>query len=297
MQYKLGLDIGSISTDLVLLDSTNKIIESRYVRSYGRPLETTLEQLEAIYKEYGAPAKTAITGNGAQKASKVLDIPLINEIVAQTRAVAHLYPEARTLIEIGGEDSKLVRLEHEHGSKPKVVDFNTNSICAAGTGSFLDQQATRLKVDIEEFSQLALKSKNPPRVAGRCSVFAKTDMIHLQQQGTPDHDIIAGLCFAMARNFKSNLGKGKELDRPVAFQGGVAQNDGMIRAFTEVLDLDDEELLIPENPGCTGALGAILEATDQEAACPIEDLTTRRPYTKTRKGRCRTTHPAEGRWI
>ena len=92
----------------------------------------------------------------------------------------------------------------------KVSDFSMNTMCAAGTGSFLDQQATRLGVAIEkEFGELALKSKNPPRIAGRCSVFAKTDMIHLQQEGTPVHDIVAGLCYAMARNFKSNIGKGK----------------------------------------------------------------------------------------
>jgi predicted CoA-substrate-specific enzyme activase len=272
MDYTLGVDIGSVSTDLVLLDEDRKIIESRYIRTYGRPLLTTLEQLKDIWEEYGSPAGACITGNGAKVVSKILGIPLINEIVAQARASAYLYPEVQTIIEIGGEDSKLIRLESGGKSGPKVVDFNLNSICAAGTGSFLDQQASRLNVDIEEFSRLALKSEHPPRVAGRCSVFAKSDMIHLQQQGTPDYDIIAGLCFAMARNFKSNLGKGKEFARPVAFQGGVALNDGMIRAFREVLNLQDGELLIPDDPGSTGALGAILEGMDQGIASPVADL-------------------------
>ena len=88
-----------------------------------------------------------------------------------------------------------------------------NTLCAAGTGSFLDQQASRLGLTIEEFGELALKSTNPPRIAGRCSVFAKSDMIHLQQIATPDYDIVAGLCYALARNFKSNIGKGKELHK------------------------------------------------------------------------------------
>ena len=131
-----------------------------------------------------------------------------------------------------------------------------NTICAAGTGSFLDQQANRLHLTIEEFSQLALKSKTPPRIAGRCSVFAKTDMIHLQQGATPDYDIVAGLCYALARNFKSNIGKGKNFIRPVSFQGGVAANAGMRKAFFDVLELKEEELIIPKHFASMGAIGA-----------------------------------------
>jgi predicted CoA-substrate-specific enzyme activase len=131
-----------------------------------------------------------------------------------------------------------------------------NTICAAGTGSFLDQQANRLQLTIEEFSQIALKSKTPPRIAGRCSVFAKTDMIHLQQGATPDYDIVAGLCYALARNFKSNIGKGKTFIRPVSFQGGVAANVGMRKAFFDVLELKEDELIIPKHFAAMGAIGA-----------------------------------------
>ncbi len=106
-----------------------------------------------------------------------------------------------------------------------------NSVCAAGTGSFLDQQAERLNLSIEEFSRLSLASVKPPRIAGRCSVFAKSDMIHLQQIATPVEDIAAGLCFAVARNFKGSIAKGRTLEKPVSFQGGVAANKGMERAF------------------------------------------------------------------
>ena len=102
-----------------------------------------------------------------------------------------------------------------------IQDFAMNTMCAAGTGSFLDQQAHRLGYSIEEFSELALKSATPPRVAGRCSVFAKTDMIHLQQGATPDFEMISGLCRAMGRNLKSNIGKGKTITPPVAFQSAV----------------------------------------------------------------------------
>ena len=120
-----------------------------------------------------------------------------------------------------------------------VKEFSMNSVCAAGTGSFLDQQAERLRLTIEEFSELSLKSKRPPRIAGRCSVFAKSDMIHLQQIATPMEDIVAGLCFAVARNFKGSVLRGRKIERPISFQGGVAANKGMIRAFKEVFELDE----------------------------------------------------------
>jgi predicted CoA-substrate-specific enzyme activase len=167
---------------------------------------------------------------------------------------------------MGGEDSKLIFMERgQEKSHASLSDFSMNSICAAGTGSFLDQQAKRIGVSIEnEFGQLALLSKNPPHIAGRCSVFAKSDMIHLQQIATPVHDIVAGLCFAVARNFKSNLAKGKDLARPIIFQGGVAANAGVVHAFKEILGVDDSELIIPEYHASMGALGAIYFATEQK---------------------------------
>ncbi|MBK7711552.1 MAG: hypothetical protein IPJ37_11760 [Bacteroidales bacterium] len=143
----------------------------------------------------------------------------------------------------------------------RLVDFEMNSICAAGTGSFLDQQARRINVPIEtEFGIMALKSVDPPRIAGRCSVFAKSDMIHHQQIATPLHDIVAGLCFALARNFRSNLARSKELKKPIVFSGGVAANIGMVRAFREILDLKEGELIIPEHHAAMGAIGAVLYA-------------------------------------
>ncbi len=182
-----------------------------------------------------------------------------NEIIAQSKSIEYFYPQVRTIIEMGGEDSKLISLDCDEGSqKIKISDFTMNAICAAGTGSFLDQQAHRLGLTVEEFGKLALQSKNPPRIAGRCSVFAKTDMIHLQQVATPDYDIVAGLCRAVARNFKSTLGKGTSFIKPVSFQGGVAANLGMRQAFRDVLELAESELIIPQRFASMGALGAVL---------------------------------------
>jgi len=188
-----------------------------------------------------------------------LGVGFENEIIAQGKSIEYFYPQVRTVIEMGGEDSKLISLDlDERSGKIKICDFTMNAVCAAGTGSFLDQQAHRLELTVEEFGRLALQSKNPPRIAGRCSVFAKTDMIHLQQVATPDYDIVAGLCLAVARNFKSTLGRGKSFVRPVSFQGGVAANLGMRKAFLEGLELTEEELIIPKYFASMGAIGSVL---------------------------------------
>ncbi|MFO7957885.1 MAG: acyl-CoA dehydratase activase [Candidatus Brocadiia bacterium] len=278
MSLYVGLDVGSISADIVVLNEEGDILESRYVRIFGRPHEVALEQLEDVLEEYERPDGLCVTGSGAKVMADLLDVPFVNEIVAHSRATAFLHPEVRTIIEVGGTESKLILLGHGEDGRPRVEDFAMNALCAAGTGSFLDQQASRLKVSIEEFSELALKSENPPRVAGRCSVFAKSDMIHLQQQGTPDYDIIAGLCYAMARNFKSSVGMGKEFSTPVAFQGGVAANIGMVRAFRDVLNLGDDELIIPEHFGCMGAIGAVLQTLDERRDCSFDSLAPLRDY-------------------
>ncbi|MFQ5577940.1 MAG: BadF/BadG/BcrA/BcrD ATPase family protein, partial [Anaerolineae bacterium] len=159
----------------------------------------------------------------------------------------------------------------DKSGKMVLVDFAMNTLCAAGTGSFLDQQAERLGIAIQdEFAALALQSKNPARIAGRCTVFAKSDMIHLQQKGTPLPDILAGLCLALTRNFKSVIGKGKSFIPPILFQGGVAYNKGVVRAFESVLGLQAGELIVPDNHPLMAALGTALITLDEAAAgvCP-----------------------------
>ena len=262
----LGIDIGSISVNTVILDSNNEIVENRYDYCHGRPYIKLHEILKELMQKYGKSAfeKVAFTGSGGQKAADLLGGYFVNEIIAQSSSVSRLYPKAKTVIEMGGEDSKLIFMNKKEGvAYSQLDDFAMNSLCAAGTGSFLDQQANRIGVSIEkEFGELALKSENPPRIAGRCSVFAKSDMIHLQQIATPLHDIVAGLCFAVARNFKSNLGRGKAFEKPIIFQGGVAANAGVVRAFNEVLKLEEGELIIPEYQASMGAIGAIYHVLD-----------------------------------
>ena len=218
----LGIDIGSVSCKLAVLDDSPKIRYLCYERTGGRPMETVRRLLAELFAKV-PPDRIATmvgTGSAGRALCELLDIDFINELICQSAAIRHLHPTVRTLIEMGGQDSKIIFLgapddPARSAAGDDMVDFAMNTNCAAGTGSFLDQQATRLGLDIEtEFGRLALKSKTPPRVAGRCSVFAKTDMIHLQQQATPVYDIVAGLCLGLARNLKSSLGQGKKIVPP-----------------------------------------------------------------------------------
>jgi predicted CoA-substrate-specific enzyme activase len=180
-----------------------------------------------------------------------------NEITAHAVATVRFHPEIRTIIEIGGQDSKIILLRDG-----VVTDFAMNNVCAAGTGSFLDQQATRLGIPIEEFGERALRSRTEVRIAGRCTVFAESDMVHKQQLGCATDDILRGLCNALVRNYFGSVAKGKEILGPVAFQGGVAANAGIRKAFAEQLGV---EPVVPEHFGVMGAVGAAILAKEAVA--------------------------------
>ena len=258
----IGIDVGSVALKAVLMDSNRRVIEHHYGRIQGRPLQMVRDVLEDMLERHNQDKIRAIcaTGAGGRLAAELLNGIFVNEVIAQYLCAVHFDKRVRTVIDIGGEDSKLLLIsEDKTTGRPMVSDFQMNSVCAAGTGSFLDQQATRLGVSIEgEFAELALKSKTPPRIAGRCSVFAKTDMIHLQQEGTPVHDIVAGLCYALARSFKSSVVKGTKIEPLVSFQSGVASNRAMVKALKDVLGLSDEEMLVHEQHHIAGAIGACL---------------------------------------
>jgi predicted CoA-substrate-specific enzyme activase len=291
-RYDLGIDIGSVSAKLVLMDPENKIIRKKYVRTKGQPVLTIYNELNELVKDVPAEKikSTSITGSIGKLVQEYIKANFINEIVSQARSTEFYHPEVKTIIEMGGEESKLILLDVENG-RTKMADFAMNTVCAAGTGSFLDQQASRLGFSIEEFGESSLKSEIPPRIAGRCSVFAKSDMIHLQQIATPDYDIIAGLCFAVARNFISTIAKGKDFIPSVSFQGGVAANNGMRRAFFEVLKLDDKDFIVPEHFEFMGAIGAILMAretgVDANGFYGTKDL---HDYMNKQETRSRTSH-------
>ena len=270
----IGIDIGSVSCKIALLDDAGTVCWTCYERTSGRPIETAQTLLADLFSQI-APDRIATmvgTGSAGRAFCKLLDIDFVNELICQAAAISHLRPDVRTLIEMGGQDSKVIFLADDqngqagHIKTGDMVDFTMNTNCAAGTGSFLDQQASRLGIKIEdEFGALALKCQNPPRIAGRCSVFAKSDMIHLQQQAAPVHDIVAGLCLGLARNLKGSLCQGKTVVAPVAFCGGVASNLGVVAALEKVFELGPGGLIVPDEHAVTGAIGAVLLQTRQGA--------------------------------
>jgi predicted CoA-substrate-specific enzyme activase len=264
----LGIDIGSVTIKTALFDRDKKLLSETYTRIKGDPLKSLEDELRGLTPQFPDSRIIAagITGSSGKQAAGTIGALFINEILAQSAFAGAYHPDARTIIEMGGEDAKHITLAREAADRGvRIEDFSMNAACAAGTGSFLDQQASRLHLTIEEFSAIALKSKKPPRVAGRCSVFAKSDMIHLQQSATPDHDIVAGLCFAMARNFKATVGKGKKFHTPLLFLGGVAANLGMRRAFREVLALSETDMIVPRHFYTSGAIGAALIVMEQSS--------------------------------
>ncbi len=261
MRGYLGIDVGSVTTKFAVIDENDQLIMSRYTRTQGKPLAVIQEGIRQLSKDLSSDIEIAgvgATGSARYLTSAVVGADVVkNEITAHAVGALHYFPDVQTVLEIGGQDSKIIILRDGI-----VVDFAMNTVCAAGTGGFLDQQASRLSMKIEDFGPLALESKTPVRIAGRCTVFAESDMIHKQQMGHRVEDILYGLCEAMARNYLNNLGLGKEILPPVVFQGGVAANKGIVRAFEEALKT---EILVPPHNHVMGAIGSALLAHEHMA--------------------------------
>jgi len=250
----LGVDVGSVTTKLALLDEKDELVSSTYLRTQGKPISIIQRGLEDVRSQMPSEAEicgVATTGSARYLAGVILGADLIkNEITSHAIAAMHYIPGVRTVVEIGGQDSKIILIRDDI-----VVDFGMNTVCAAGTGSFLEHQASRLNIAIEDFGDQALRSTAPVRIAGRCTVFAESDMIHKQQIGHKTEDIVYGLCQALVRNYLNNVALGKEFLPKVVFQGGVAFNRGIVKALEEALDL---EILVPPHHELMGAIGAAL---------------------------------------
>jgi predicted CoA-substrate-specific enzyme activase len=253
---------------LTLVDG-RPLLVTQYRRIKGGPGEATktlVDELLAILPE-GKLAGVRVTGSGGRLIGQAIEAGFENEFKAITRGMTRLHPEAHTVFEMGGETSKFIRLEViDEGSCAGIVDYQSNGDCAAGTGSFMDQQASRLLYDIEDVGDIVLDAGKAASIAGRCSVFAKSDMIHAQQKGYQPPEVLRGLCDAVIRNFKGTIAKGKVVEAPVAFIGGVAANKGAVQALREAFDLDEDTLFVPEFHSSMGAIGAALIEADFDAA-------------------------------
>jgi predicted CoA-substrate-specific enzyme activase len=254
MKTYLGIDVGSISTNLVLINEKDQVVGSLYLRTEGDPIKAVQKGLKELKEKTDKDIEIAgvgTTGSARQLIGIITGADVIkNEITAHAKGAVHFVPEVRTVIEIGGQDSKIIILQDG-----VVVDFALNSICAAGCGAFLDAQAFRLGLPIEKFGEMAIQSKKPTTISGRCTVFAESDMIHKQQVGHSAEDIVAGLCQALVRNYLNAVAKGKDIQPPIVFQGGVSENIGIKKAFEKELG---HQIIIPKYNTVMGAFGVAL---------------------------------------
>ncbi len=263
MNCTIGIDIGSISTKGVVIDESRDIVARSYLWTEGDPAKAAkrvvAELRDPIDEDKMRIVSAGTTGSARRLVGSMLGASVIkNEITAHAVGTTHLHPDVRTIFEIGGQDSKIIIV-----SDGIAVDYAMNTLCAAGTGSFLSSQAHRLGVEVEDFGEIALTSKKPANIAARCTVFAESDLVHKIQVGYSREDIIAGLCHAVASNYLNNVGKGKKIEGPAVFQGGVSKNVGVVHAFEELLGMP---VLVDPDGHLMGAYGVALLAADANPA-------------------------------
>lgn len=255
----LGIDIGSISTKGVVVDADRTIVARSYLWTEGNPADAARRVVvdlgAQIDRDEVRVRAVGTTGSARRLVGAMLGAAVVkNEITAHAVGTTYLHPDVRTILEIGGQDSKIICVEGGI-----AVDYAMNTLCAAGTGAFLSSQAHRLGVEVEEFGEIALTAKRPANIAARCTVFAESDLVHKIQVGYAREDIIAGLCRAVVSNYLNNVGKGKKITAPVVFQGGVSKNVGVVRAFEDMLGMD---VLVDPDGHLMGAFGVALLAAE-----------------------------------
>lgn len=268
----MGIDIGSISTKGVIIDEENNILASSYLYTEGSPITASKKVVKELKNRIDLNKYQVVgvgtTGSARKLIGTVLGANVIkNEITAHAIGTMSVYPDVRTIFEIGGQDSKIILINNG-----VVTDYAMNTLCAAGTGSFLSSQAKRLGIPIEDFGSIAITSNNPTKIAARCTVFAESDLVHKSQIGHKKEDIIAGLCYSIVNNYLNNVGKGKKIISPIVFQGGVSKNIGVVKAFE---DITKEKIYVDNNSHLMGALGvAILSKKQKEISFSfdIEDV-------------------------
>ncbi|MBT3198469.1 MAG: hypothetical protein HN350_01005, partial [Phycisphaerales bacterium] len=293
MSCYIGIDIGAVSVTAALMTSnTNGAAPngwepcqlannpqdvmhlSPYRRTRGHPLQAACRLLEEILTVVKQDDITAIclTGSGSSLAVEKFNTHSLNEFQAIAAGLHAIGAQVSTVFEMGGETSKYLRLTREDDGTLSIIDYATNGDCAAGTGSFLDQQAGRLQYAIEDVADLVANAERSAQVAGRCSVFAKSDMIHAQQKGYCPAEVLGGLCDAVARNFRAAVVRSHPVIAPVAMIGGVACNDAVMKSLRLAFDLGDDELIVPPGHMHMPAIGAACAAKRLGAKTP--DLST-----------------------
>jgi len=315
MRVYVGIDIGAISATAAFLADGDAALDrnvdgfrridghlgagrdlyvSEYRRTRGKPVAAATALLEQVVAAVGAGnvAGMCLTGGASRLAAAKLGAGVVNEFKAVAAGLWAVGIEVRSVFEMGGEASKYLRLAAAGDGEPYgIVDYATNGDCAAGTGAFIDQQAGRLKYNVEDIGRIVLATQRAAQVAGRCSVFAKSDMIHAQQKGYTPDEVLGGLCNAVARNFKTAVVRSHPVEPPVAFIGGLAANAAVVRSIRETFDLDEAELLVPEAFAHVPAIGSAVLASRAARAADLSRLGELKAASDTAGGRLPTQEP------
>ena len=255
----MGIDIGAISTKGVIIDEYNNIIASSYLYTEGNPIMAVKKVIKSMRKEINLDNDEVVsvgtTGSARKLIGTMLGASIIkNEITANAIGTIKLYPDVKTIFEIGGQDSKIILVNNG-----VVTDYAMNTLCTSGTGTFISSLANRLNIQIEDVAGVAFSSKNRINIASRCTVFAETDLINKIQAGYKKEDIIAGVCRGIALNYINNVTKGKRIQKPIIFNGGVSKNMAVVKAIEEIIG---EKIIVNKNSHLMGAFGIALMARD-----------------------------------
>ena len=266
--YYMGIDIGASSVKVAAVDAGGTVLRVIRRAHKGSPLPCLRAMLaeladgsadRSLSLSAQACGGVVATGSGADMLRALVPgLRVLEEVPALVKGVRALAPQAASVIGMGAQ-SGVFATGFAHGSAP---EFAMNESCAAGTGSFFEDQMQRLGLPLESYSDLVARAQSVPRLSGRCSVFAKTDIIHRQQEGVPVEDILQGLCHATVKAFKATIVRNLPVEKPVALAGGVLENAGVVRAVREVFDLAEGELLADEKLVCAQAVGAALAAAE-----------------------------------
>lgn len=254
----LGIDVGSTSTNLVLIDADRKIVACKYLRTAGNPVDTVTTGLRQLGEAFGNRVKVCgvgTTGSGRHMIGRLVGADLVrDEITAQARAAVTIDPEVDTVFEIGGQDSKFISL-----ADGVVRDFRMNKVCAAGTGSFIEEQAIKMGIDLEDFSRLFAESRHPVNLGERCTVFMETSIAAHLAQGAAVEDLAAGLCYSIVKNYLNRVVGRKKIGTKIFLQGGLGYNQGVVNAFRAVTG---KAVTVPPFFSVTGAYGAALMVSE-----------------------------------
>lgn len=268
-EYRLGIDMGSTTVKAVLTDVPGDVLFSHYARHNTRVIEALLDLLAKIKAEFGdVPISPVFSGSMAMSVAESIGVPFVQEVVAAAALVGKRHPDAKSLVDIGGEDAKLVLF-----SEGKAPDIRMNGSCAGGTGAYIDQMAALLNVSIAELDELASKSTRTHPIASRCGVFAKTDVQNLLSRKIPAADIAASILDAVAGQVVNSLARGCEIDPPIVLCGGPLRYIRHLRnSFAKLLGVDESGIIVPDDAQVFTAAGAALSATSGQKQCALSEF-------------------------